>query len=385
MSLSNKKIAIICFLVTFLIYGAQGSYTPYITSFYQLYGLGKFEIGLLSAIGPIVAITIQPLWGILSDKTNKRKLVLQILCLSSALVMLLYIIYISPILLVLYSFLYSSFSMAIIPLANAIITYCSNKYDFDYAHVRLGGPIGHSILPLLVSLVILIYPKSMFLFALIIYVFLFIVISKMDESLFTLPSGPTNNTKKLFKNKEIYLIFVLAILNMFGGTIINTYLGPKLLDIGYSQQIIGQLTFVLSICELPVLLFIKKFTKKFSSLSMMYFAVFISALRLILASTNSILLIYICQAIEGLTYMVAFYAAVTYISKNCVEGAQSRAQTILVMLESGVGAVLANTFGGYLIKSIGISKSFCLLSFSIFIILIIIYFTEHKFFRIKNN
>ena len=157
---SKQYIFIICFVATFLIYGAQGSYTPYISSYYQINGLNKLSIGLISCIGPLVAISIQPMWGIISDKTGKRKLILQILSLSSSLTMILYLINNNPIFLVISSFLYTSFSMAIIPLANAVITKSSRKYFFDYAHVRLGGPLGYSSISLFVSFFIVFNPNG---------------------------------------------------------------------------------------------------------------------------------------------------------------------------------------------------------------------------------
>lgn len=369
----NKRIAFICFITTLLIYGAQGSYTPYLSSYYQLNGISKLHIGLMSSIGPIVAITIQPLWGYLSDKTGKRKRILQILSLSAAMVMLLYFINNSPFTLVVASFLYSSFAMAIIPLANAVITRASVKYDFDYARVRIGGPIGHSLMPLLVSFLLGFYNKAMFVVAIVLYFVLFIAITLMPDEMFEYVSDRKTDTRgRIFDNYEIYYLFALCVLNTFGNSILWTYIGPKVVDMGYSQSIIGILTFVLSLGELPVLMFIKRITRNFRTINVMNFAVTISMIRLLLASSNSIILIFLCQFIEGLTYMVAFYTAVTYITKHCRPEKVSSAQTILVTLESGVGAVLANLLGAYIINNLGIDISFRLISAGMMIIMILI-------------
>lgn len=376
---SKQYIFIICFIATFLIYGAQGSYTPYISSYYQINGLNKLSIGLISCIGPLVAISIQPMWGIISDKTGKRKLILQILSLSSSLTMILYLINNNPIFLVISSFLYTSFSMAIIPLANAVITKSSRKYFFDYAHVRLGGPLGYSSISLFVSFFIVFNPKSMFVICLIFYLLLFIAISLMPSELFTFKKERIKkDSRKIFDTKEAYLILALAVINTFGVSILNTYIGPKVLDLGYNQSTIGKLTFLMSVCELPVLIFIKRFAKKYSAIVMMNFSVFIAATRLIFAASNSILLIITCQAIEGLSYMVAFYAAVTYISDHCTPGNESKAQTLLVMLESGVGAVLANIVGGFLTNSLGTSTSFYIMALFILITMVIINIARRK-------
>lgn len=378
----NKRIVLICFIATLLIYGAQGSYTPYLSSYYQLNGISKLHIGLMSSIGPIVAITIQPLWGYLSDKTGKRKSILQVLSLATAMVMLLYFLDSRPIILVVASFLYSSFAMAIIPLANAVITKASNKYNFDYARVRIGGPIGHSLMPLLVSYLLSFYNKAMFIVAIVLYSVLFIVISMMPDEMFEYEVSKHSDTKgKIFDNYEIYYLFALCILNTFGNSVLWTYIGPKVVDMGYSQSIIGILTFILSLGELPVLMLIRRVTKNFQTINIMNFAVTISAIRLLLASSNSIVLIFICQFIEGLTYMVAFYTAVTYITKHCKPEKVSSAQTILVTLESGVGAVLANLLGAYIINNLGINISFRIISLAIIMTMLLI----NLLLRIRNR
>lgn len=370
----NRKIALLCFTATLLIYGAQGAYAPYLSSYYQLNGLNKFYIGIISSIGPIVAIVIQPLWGIISDRSGKRKQILQLLSICSALVMLIYFINSKPVTLVLASFFYTSFAMAIIPLVNAVITKASSDYSFDYAKVRIGGPIGHSLMPLLVSVLIVTNRRSMFIIAMILYFLLAFAISLMPEEMFKYEktNKKKNFASRIFDSNEIIFIFALCILNTFGNTVLGTYIGTKIIDMGFSQSLIGILTFVLSVGELPVLMLIKKYSKGWLPFHIMSFAVFISILRLILASFDSIILICICQFIEGLSYMVAFYTAVTYISKHCSPDKVSSAQTILVILESGIGAVLANLLGAYIISRFGIDTSFRMISVGMIVILTLI-------------
>lgn len=369
----TTKIKITCFIVTLLIYASSGSYTPFMSSYYQLNGMNKMQIGLISCIGPIVAITIQPLWGILSDKTGKRKLVLQTLSLAASFVMALYFLNYSSSLMILCSFLYTSFAMAIIPLANAFITRAARTYNFEYVHVRLGGPVGHSILPLIVGLVIPYFSKSMFVFAGVLYFILFIVLFFVpDEILNFHDNKKSESGKKIFDTNEAIYILILCVINTFGNAIVSTYLGPKVLDMGYNQTTIGILTFVLTCSDAAALLTVPKVVKKYGAFYMMSFAVFISAIRLLFGASNNILCVYLCQAIEGFTYMVAFYTSVNYISEHVYSGLESRAQTLLVMLEAGVGSVLANILGGFLSNVYSTTKTFVIMAIFLIICLIIV-------------
>jgi PPP family 3-phenylpropionic acid transporter len=70
----------------FFCLGALGVFFP----FYSLYlredlGLAGWQIGVLLAVPPMVAIAAQPAWGVLADRTGSRARVLGILSLGSAL------------------------------------------------------------------------------------------------------------------------------------------------------------------------------------------------------------------------------------------------------------------------------------------------------------
>ena len=90
----------------------------------------------------------------------------------------------------------------------------------------------------------------------------------------------------------------------------------------------------------------------------MALAVVLTGVRLLLASSDSIVLVVMSQLLQGLTYMVVFYTSVTYISQHTLNGKASQAQTYLVMLQSGLGAILANITAGYIMGWLGTSAGF---------------------------
>lgn len=70
--------------VNSMIYMASAAFSPYLTLYYKQNGISSLEIGTLMAVGPVVSICIQPLWGIFSDLTGRRKLTLAIVVLGTA-------------------------------------------------------------------------------------------------------------------------------------------------------------------------------------------------------------------------------------------------------------------------------------------------------------
>ena len=48
-------------------------YAPFIGAYYAEQGITPFQVGVLTAIGPVVSTLIQPLWAYISDRLGKRR------------------------------------------------------------------------------------------------------------------------------------------------------------------------------------------------------------------------------------------------------------------------------------------------------------------------
>ena len=70
-------------------------YAPFIGSYYAEQGITPFQVGVLTAIGPVVSTLIQPLWAYISDRLGKRRRVLIIVTIGSGLTILTYLLHVS--------------------------------------------------------------------------------------------------------------------------------------------------------------------------------------------------------------------------------------------------------------------------------------------------
>ena len=59
---------------------AAGSYLAFINVYLDDIGMSKFEIGLLSAIAPLAAMLLQPLFGMAADRARVKNTVAIVLC-----------------------------------------------------------------------------------------------------------------------------------------------------------------------------------------------------------------------------------------------------------------------------------------------------------------
>lgn len=360
---NQKKMLIQFVFINSLVYIAASVYTPYISSYYQMNGMSKLEIGMIMSVGPFVTLFIQPLWGILSDYTGKRKQILQFLCIAAAATMLLYFLGYSVILMFVCALLYASFTTALIPLSDAVITQKARENHLNYAVIRMGGTIGYAVVTIVAGFFIKENPLCMFLFTIIGYLLLTLAVSSVSKDVYMIQKempvkAEKRSALKIFDTNEVVYIFIFAVVNMIGLTIVNSFLGPKVLEMGFDQSLIGIMNFLSAMSEVPVLLLINRWNERFRAVYLMALAVVLTGVRLLLASSDSIVLVVMSQLLQGLTYMVVFYTSVTYISQHTLNGKASQAQTYLVMLQSGLGAILANITAGYIMGWLGTSAGF---------------------------
>ena len=83
---SKKTLRIFWTLFAFnaLFYVPGATFGAYIGVYYRSKGMNVSQIGLLSAIGPLLALILQPLWGILSDRRGRHMAVLRLALAGSA-------------------------------------------------------------------------------------------------------------------------------------------------------------------------------------------------------------------------------------------------------------------------------------------------------------
>lgn len=63
----------------FFAFFASGSLIPLLSVYLSnSIGLTGFQIGIIMSIGPVITIFFQPIWGMLSDKTNAPAVILKL-------------------------------------------------------------------------------------------------------------------------------------------------------------------------------------------------------------------------------------------------------------------------------------------------------------------
>lgn len=385
---SSRAIGYNLLLINAFVYIASSAYGPYLSPYFTSRGINPIQLGVLFTIGPIASIFIQPFWAMISDRTGKRKHVLALVVLGTGLAMFSYYLGNTFLTYFIATLIVSIFLTAIIPLSDAIIINEASKTDFDFAKIRMGGTLGFSISVVLFGNLLKQKPDSLFFLSFLGYmVLLFFVLKLKTEDngkLTTVKSKDLQNrinregrrlrehSFHIFHSKMIFFVLAFAFISQLGLSFYWSFLGVYMVDMGYSQNTIGLINSVSALSEVPTLLFINRIIKKFGPMKILFASCIILSLRILLITQGSLTFILLAQLLQGISYMTIYFSCAVYINENVMPGKQSQGQSALTMIQTGLGSIIGNIAGGYLVDLMGIKSAYTFMSASILSTAIII-------------
>ena len=340
--------------------------------FYQL-GFTISQIGFFSALAPVVTIFSQPVWGVLSDRTNKRR-VLMIVISTSAVMSVVLSMGTSFLFIVVTLIIYSTFAVAILPLADAITLQFLENANIKYSAIRVLGAVSFGITAIFAGVLLdgdisrIFWYNALFMAGTLAAVF-FMSNRNGDPP----KDGSDPHTKEKIKFSEtlknkvvlgVYLssfIFGLVMSFLFG------FIGIRMTEIGANEGQIGFALFIASFSEIPLFLFMDRLFGKRRPEHLLMFSAFFMGIRLfILYLSESIFLVYIAQGFHGVSFVVHLYFCIVLLHRHSPEHMKSTVQTIHSMIRMGASALLGSLSGGFLAQHIGIQNVFLLMSVIVF-------------------
>lgn len=367
--MSDRKVILKLLAVNTTVWSVMALYSPFMGAFYTGQGITNTQIGILSAIGPLAALFIQPVWAILSDRANKRKNILILVTALSSLAILTYRIHSGFWNFLFATILLTSCSTAIIPLCDAIVTKLTRKHQINFAFIRIGGTVGYAITVFIAGYLVKQHINRIFLFGGIGFlVLMFFLLLLPNEQVQKREKERIHKSEKIFKNDSIRFVLLFAFLLQLGLTFCGTYYGVYVTKLGYTASILGISSSISALSEVPILLLMGRLMKRFGPLNLMAFSVAMVALRLVLAASGILPLMLMSQLLQSVTYMTCYYSCVMFISENVSEGKLSQGQSLLAMVQTGLGSTLGSLLGGGMTERFGIRPSFYLLAAAIAVI-----------------
>ena len=182
-----------------------------------------------------------------------------------------------------------------------------------------------------------------------------------------------NEQNRIFKNRDVYIVLGLAFISQMGLSFYTGFIGPYILEKGYTQSTIGVINSISALSEVPVLFYINRMLKKYGTIKILFLSCFLMGIRILLPIRSGIIGIVLAQLL--------YYSCAVYISTCVYEKYQTKGQSVLNVVQLGLGAIVGNLVGGKLIHLLGYEKGYLLMAGIITLMTIcalIVYFWKNR-------
>jgi PPP family 3-phenylpropionic acid transporter len=143
LSAAISSLPVVAFMALYFM--GNGAQAPYLQLYFQERGISAVRIGVLTGVGPALAVVMPLVWGVLGDRSRRARSLLAWTTLLSAVAFACIPLFHEFSGLLLLSAIYAALSWAGSPLSTALVLGEANRLRMDYGSLRLWGSVGYAI------------------------------------------------------------------------------------------------------------------------------------------------------------------------------------------------------------------------------------------------
>lgn len=337
------------------IFFAQGALIPYMALYFSQdqFGLSPSQVGNIVAILPILSIGVQPLWGMLTDRTGRVRAWLMLAMLSAAIISFTFLVATSYVWIVMLMVIWSVFQCAHIPLVDMMTLDYTVRSKVDYGAIRLYGSVGFAIAVFAMGRISdsTWGLASTFVLSAVLLIIGSVFVRMIPEksSIRDVTLAPISWTAVWNKS---FLFFLLGGMLVFGPIYANNYyFGLYVTNSGGSTTLVGTLFLVAVLFEIPFMKVASQFVERFGSVPVLVGAALISAMRNgILALEPPIWVVWLLAIAQGLVVGLLIPVALQFVRKLVDRQVSSTAIGVYMALTSGLATAGFNKLSGTIIE-----------------------------------
>lgn len=339
----------------FCFYAAGASLVPFLPIYYAGLGFRGSQIGFLTSISPLMMLISTPVWGAISDLTQRHKasLFLSIGGALTAVFILSRLDLFTPIIIVVLIFAF--FSSPIIPLVDNSVMSLLESRRYLYGKQRMWGAVGWGISAPFIGLqadnlgIQWIFIGYLFWLGLGFFIVFGLPIKPVRRQ-----SSFLHNLRQLISKREWLLFLVTVYISGSNLSIITNYLFLYLKEMGATQTLMGWGLTIATISEIPVLYFADRLIKRFGAQGVLILSLGASVVRAFgYAVVSTPLAALVLQLFHGLTFSAMWAAGVSYASENAPPGLGATAQSVFFSVVFGLSGITGGFLGGILFEKFG--------------------------------
>ena len=336
-------------------YLANAVYQGYAPTYFESAGMTHVNRTILLAMAPVVSILMQPIWGMLGDRSKSRNAILRLLIIIAACIVLTYRIASSFWWLMITSFLFSAFYTSIQPMGDSIILEALQPKNQPFGPLRLMGCLTFAVGNLFIGFTIDGRAN------LVLYLTTAILMLTL-LSTWALPptpghqsSGKKMNMAGILKLPHMPgLIIMLMLLQLTMGYFYSFY-SPYFTSLpGGTTTILGWCYFLSAMSEVPFLLNADRLFEKLGVGKLMSISAAVLTLRwILLASFPNIYVAAGSQILHGWGFIVMTVSMSKFMSATVPDELKASGQMLLSVVGFGIARVFGILGGGLLSEVLG--------------------------------
>lgn len=349
-------------ILYFLIYATGASFFPYINLYYRQVGMSGTQIGILASMAPLVMLFTQPLWGMISDVTEPKKIMLILLGMGM-LVPLGYLRFSGfwPFLFLGFAFFFFRSPLPAIT-DSLVLDYIESKGG-SYGNLRLWGAVGWSSLSLIIGRIIQRAGlRSIFYATCLGTAIAFTIVSQ------TKYQRPLSRREKrsdrffrglgqLLKNRKIVIFLILVFLLHMATVSIWSFLSIYLDIIHTPRTLMGMAFMIEGLSEIPLYLLAGKISRRWGLKRVLVVSFFLFSLRMSLYSfIRKPLLAIAVQGLHGPSFALFLVGSVEYVNRQTPRDLRTTGQSLLWAVFFGLASIVGNNLAGMIFDRTGIFR-----------------------------
>jgi PPP family 3-phenylpropionic acid transporter len=343
------------FTLSFLLFAAMASVSPFMVLYYQGLDFTGAQIGLLTGIPPLITFFSAPLWTSLADATRRHRLIMSLALLAGVvtLVVLSSLYTFGPVLIVVV--LLYIFVAPVMPLADSATMFMLAEEKEMYGRIRLGGTIGYGLAASIAGVLVQSHGLRLAFWGSAALFFLGLLVSQKlvyGQSKADVPARA--RTRTLLANPRWLLFLIMALAGGLALAALNNYFFPYMKELGAGESTMGLALTVGTISEIPILFFANRLIKRLGAYRLLMLSMVITGLRMVLfAASGTPGLVLVLQLLNGLTFPAMWVAGVSYADEHAPAGMRATAQGLFNATAMGFGMAVGGFIGGPLLASLG--------------------------------
>ena len=339
----------------FLFFAGLAALMPFLALYYEGLGMSGRQIGVLTAIPPLIALFAASLWGGLADATHQHRRLLA-LAMAGAIVCVLAVSQASSFamlggLIIVYAFFFAPIN----PLVDNSAMEMLGERRNQYGRLRLWGAIGWGLSAPLIGRLVETHGLrwSFFGYAGIMALGL-LVILRLPISESSMGGSFWYGFRVLMARRRWILFLIVVFVAGLGAGILNNYLFLYMNQLGASATLMGLSLTVATLSELTVFALSGRMLQRWGTGRMLAVSIVAMVIRMLayslIVTPWAVLVI---QLLHGFTFATLWTAGVSYANSAAPRGMGATAQGVFSGVTMGLAAATGALVGGWLYQGVG--------------------------------